>query len=186
MFVLLVRLSFSVLHEIDQVLKGRIKWYEKSAKRKVNYKGSFETGSSKVELLRFPVWKFLNTLWIWNRVNAKSGYFSGDVRRFNPVLCREYCIQDGNLCSKVFSRALNSTLTRRYDACSVASIPRGVLGTRVNPDTCGMANSIWEWIRVDVKNFELERNSCGFKNIRIRLEGAWTNDWMACHPLSLC
>ena len=23
-----------------------------------------------------------------------------------------------------------------YDACSVANIPRGVLGTRVNPDTC--------------------------------------------------
>ena len=39
-FVLLVRLSFFVLHEIDQVLKRRLKWYEKSAKRKVNYKRS--------------------------------------------------------------------------------------------------------------------------------------------------
>ena len=28
-----------------------------------------------------------------------------------------------------------------YDACSVANIPREVLGTRVNSDTC--------WIRVD-------------------------------------
>ena len=61
-FVLLVRLSFFVLHEIDQVLKGRLKLYEKSAKRKVHYKGSFETGSSKVELLRSRDWKFLNTL----------------------------------------------------------------------------------------------------------------------------
>ena len=49
-FVLLVFLSFFVLHEIDQVLKGRLKLYEKSAKRRVNYKGSFENGSSKVEL----------------------------------------------------------------------------------------------------------------------------------------
>ena len=49
-FVLLVLLSFFVLHEIDQVLKGRLKLYEKSAKRRVNYKGSFETESSKEEL----------------------------------------------------------------------------------------------------------------------------------------
>ena len=33
-----------------KVLKGRLKLYEKSAKRRVNYKGSFETGTSKVEL----------------------------------------------------------------------------------------------------------------------------------------
>ena len=61
-FVLLVLLSFFVLQEIDEVLKGRLKWYEKSSKQKVYYKGSFETGSSKVELLRSPDWKFLNTL----------------------------------------------------------------------------------------------------------------------------
>ena len=48
---------------------------------------------------------------------------SGDVTRSSPVLYREYCIQDGNL-----------------DACSVANILRGVLGTRVNPDTCGLGN----------------------------------------------
>ena len=34
-------------------------------------------------------------------------------------LYRKYCIQDGNL-----------------DACSVANIPRGILGTRKNLDTC--------------------------------------------------
>ena len=66
-FVLLVLLSFSVLHEIDQALKGRLKWYEKSTKRKVNYQRSFETGSSKVELLRSPEWKFLNS----NAMNPK-------------------------------------------------------------------------------------------------------------------
>ena len=47
-FVLLVLLSFFASQEIDEVLKGRLKWYEKTAKRKVYYKGSFETGSSKV------------------------------------------------------------------------------------------------------------------------------------------
>ena len=53
-------------------------------------------------------------------MNAKSGYFlSGLVTRSSPVLYREYSIQDGNV-----------------DACSVANIPRGVLGTRVNPNTC--------------------------------------------------
>ena len=44
--------------------------------------------------------------------------------------------------------------------CSVANIPIGVLGTRVNQsesrhvsDTCGWANSIWIRIRVDVEIF---------------------------------
>ena len=30
---------------------------------------------SAIFLIRTPEWKFLNTLWIWNRVDAKSGYF---------------------------------------------------------------------------------------------------------------
>ena len=46
-------------------------------------------------------------------------FLSGHVTRSSPVLYREYSIQDGN-----------------FHACSVANIPRGVLGTRVNPDTC--------------------------------------------------
>ena len=38
-----------------------------------------------------PEWKFLNTLWIRNRVYAKSGYFlSGDVTRSSPVFYRQY------------------------------------------------------------------------------------------------
>ena len=65
--------------------------------------------------IRSPEWKFLITLWIRNRVDAKPRdiFLSGDVTRSSPVLYREY-----------------------LDACSVANIPRGVLGARVYPDTC--------------------------------------------------
>ena len=53
-------------------------------------------------------------------ISGQSGHFflSSDVTRWSSVLYREYCIQDGDL-----------------DACSVANISRGVLTTRVNPDT---------------------------------------------------
>ena len=81
-------------------------------------------------------------------------YFFGDVTRSSPVLYHEYCIQDGNLFPKFFSLALNSALTCLYDACSVTNIPRGALGTIVNPDTCGRENSILKSIRVDVEMFE--------------------------------
>ena len=36
--------------------------------------------------------------------------------------------------------------------------------------TCGRANLIWTRIRMDVKFLNPERNSCGFKNIRIRVD----------------
>ena len=42
-----------------------------------------------------------------------------------------------------------------YDACSVANTPRGVLGTRVNPDKC--------LIRVDGQ-IRLNTNTCGRGN----------------------
>ena len=71
-----------------------------------------------------------------------------------------------------------------YDACYVANIPRGVLGTsqkewirirvgyvwtgkfHLNSDTCGRGNF-----------FNPERKSCGLKNIRIHVDGAlkWQN-----------
>ena len=56
--------------------------------------------------IRFPEWKFLNTLWIRNRVDAKSGS--------SPVLYREYCIQDGNLdaCRVVMSLKLSEFKVR--------------------------------------------------------------------------
>ena len=55
-------------------------------------------------------------------LNPDIFFLSGDVKRSIPVLYREYCIEEGNL----------------Y-ACSGANILRGVLDTRMNPDTC--------WIR---------------------------------------
>ena len=58
------------------------------------------------------------------------------------------------------------------DACSVFNIPRGVLGTRVNPYMCEQANSICIRMRVDVEIFESRKKSCGFKNIRTRVDGA--------------
>ena len=74
--------------------------------------------------IRSPEWKLLNTLWIRNRVGAKPRYFlSGEVTRSSPVLYHEYCI-------------LNCIQNGNLDACSLDNIPRRVLGTRVNSDTC--------------------------------------------------
>ena len=64
-----------------------------------------------------------------------------------------------------------------YDACSVANIPRRVLGTRVNPHTCWIRvegqirfesgyRYVWTW-----KFFNPEGKSFGFKNIRILVDG---------------
>ena len=70
-------------------------------------------------------------------------FISGDVTKSSPVLYPEYCIKDGNFLPRF-------SLTRFYDACSVAN--------RVNPayvsDTCGRANSIWIPIRMDAEIFE--------------------------------
>ena len=52
--------------------------------------------------IRSPEWKFLNSLLIRNRMDAKSGYnisISGDVIRSSPVPYSEYSIQDENLFS---------------------------------------------------------------------------------------
>ena len=38
-------------------------------------------------------------------------------------------------------------------------IKRGVLDTRVNPDTCGRADSICTWIRVDAETFQSRKKS---------------------------
>ena len=60
-----------------------------------------------------------------------------------------------------------------YDACSVGNIPRGVLGTRVNPKTCRIrvdgqirfeSGYVWTW-----KFLNWERKSCGLKSIPILL-----------------
>ena len=68
--------------------------------------------------------------YIRNRVNAKSEYFlSGDVTRSSPVLYREYCIQHDNLAPKF-------SLLPVFTTHALLPNPRGVLGTRMNPDTC--------------------------------------------------
>ena len=103
-------------------------------------------------------WKFLYTVWFRNHVNVNSGYFlSGDVTRWSP---RSF---PWILYSRWQPRSQVLSLTRLYNACSVANIPIRVLGTRVNPDTCGWANSIWTWIRVYVEIFE-----SGKKKLRIQ------------------
>ena len=44
--------------------------------------------------------------------------------------------RDQTRTSPVLYRERQSKIRAFYDACSVANIPRGVLDTRVNPDTC--------------------------------------------------
>ena len=70
-------------------------------------------------------------------MDAKSGYFiSGDVTRSSPVLYREYCIQDGNLVPRF------SLLPVFMTHALLPIFPEELMGTRVNPDTSGRANSI--------------------------------------------
>ena len=129
-----------------------------------------------------PEWKFLNTPQIGNRVDAKSGYFFiRDVTRTSPVLYREYCIQESNLVPRFSQGRARCKFHTLYEACSIANISRGVLGTRVSPDTgrirvdgqirfqCGYA-----WTR---KFFNLERNSCGFKNFGCVWKRPKANIW---------
>ena len=118
-----------------------------------------------------PRWKFLNTLWIRNRVDvkssAKSGYFiSGDVTRSSPVLYREYCIQDGNLVPRF------SLLPVFTTHALLPIFPEELMGTRVNPDTSGRANSIWIGIREDVEIFELEKKKLRIQKYRDACVGA--------------
>ena len=100
-------------------------------------------------------------------------FLPGDVTRSGPILCVNECIHDGNLVPRFSQGRARCKFRALYDACSDANIPKRVLGTRVNPDvsyTCGRANLIWTRIRMDVKFLNPERNSCGFKNIRIRVD----------------
>ena len=61
-----------------------------------------------------------------------------------------------------------------YDACSVANIPSGVLGTKVNPDTCRISLDghciRFEYagnLDVDVEIFESEKKEFRIKYIYI-------------------
>ena len=103
-------------------------------------------------------------------------FLSGDVTRLTSVLCCEYCIQDGNLVPRFSEGRARCKFRALYDAASFANIPSGVLGTRTNPDTCGIRMDgqmpfeygyMWTW-----RFLKPERKSCGLKNIRIREDGA--------------
>ena len=113
-------------------------------------------------------------------------FFSGDVTRSSPVLYHEYCIQDGNLVPK-FSRVLLTLLLLVFTTHALLPIfPEESwalewIPIRVEGQIRFENGYVWTW-----KFLNPERNSCGFKNIRIRVDGAWMNAWMACHPVSLC
>ena len=165
-----------MLHEIDQVLKRRLKWYEESAKRKVNYKRSLRLGALKWNYYALQIENFwirykYGIVWMLN----SDIYIFFRWRKIQPSSLPWILYLRWQPGSQVFSLALNSALTRLYDACSDTNIPRGVLGTRVNPDTCGRGNF---WIR---KEIVADSNISGYV-----WRGAWMNDWMACHPVSRC
>ena len=95
---------------------------------------------------RSSEWKFLNTLWIRNRVDAKYGFFlSGDVTRSSAVLYRE------RQSKMQISRALRRILLPIFTEESWVLV--------------------WIRIRVDVEIYESETKSCGFKNIQMRVDG---------------
>ena len=111
--------------------------------------------------LRSPEWKCLALLSTWNRMDAKSGYFfffffflSGDVTRSSPLLYREYCIWDGNL------DASEETWVLEWIRIRVGHV-QDVLLIRSE------YGYVWTW-----KFLNPERKSCGFKNIRVRVNGA--------------
>ena len=60
---------------------------------------------------------------------------------------------------------------------------KGALGTTVNPDTIGCVLTSEFFFNTYVwtgKFLNLERKSCGFKNIRIRAEGAYISVTDSC------
>ena len=77
-------------------------------------------------------------------LNRSRYFFIQWCKKIKPwwwVLYCEYCIQDGNLVPRFSQGRARCKFCALYNVCSVANIPRGVLGTGVNPDTC--------WIGVD-------------------------------------
>ena len=126
----------------------------------------------------------IGTFWIRSRerkilTDAKSGYFF--IRWRNNI---ERSSLPWILYSRwqprcqVLSRQSKMQILRAcfYNACSVANFPSGVLGTRVKPDTCRIRvdgqirfdhGYVWTW-----KLLNPERKSCGYKNIRMHVDGA--------------
>ena len=91
-------------------------------------------------------------------MDAKSGYFlSGDVKRSSPVRYCEYCIENGNLVPR-YSQG------RCMFCCQYSQGSPGYLSeSGYVSDTC------------EAEIFESGKKSCGFKSIRIRVDGVLIN-----------
>ena len=155
--------------------------------------GSFHTYpvnlayESATFLIRSLEWKFLTTLWIRNRVDAKSGYFlSGDVTRWSPVLYREYCIRDGNSVPRFSLLPVKkSTLLFafffdfRTDSAIILDANFARFTTHSLLPIFPKEFWVLGWIRIRVryvwtsKFLNPQRNICGFKNIRILVDGPY-------------
>ena len=105
-----------------------------------------------------PECKVLNTLWIRNRVDAKSGYFlSGDVIRSSPFFTLITIFKMATSTHALLPIFPDESWALEWILILVSA-------------WCGRANSIWIRIRVDVENFE-----SGKKSLRIKkyLDTCW-------------
>ena len=128
--------------------------------------------------IRSPEWTFLHTLWIRNRADANSGYFF--IRWHNKIELSSLLwilYSRWQPRSQVLRRQSKTQISRALRRRLFCNIPRGVLGTRTNPDTWRIPVKgqmpfeycyMWTW-----RFLNRERKSCGFKNIRIRVDRAW-------------
>ena len=128
--------------------------------------------------IRSPEWTFLHTLWIRNRADANSGYFC--IRWHNKIELSSLLwilYSRWQPRSRVLRRQSKMQISRALRRRLFCNIPRGVLGTRTNPDTCRIPMDgqipfehgyMWTW-----RFLNRERKSCGFKNIPTRVDGAW-------------
>ena len=105
--------------------------------------------------------EIFNTLWIRNRFDTKSCFFLLLLLLFFFIRWRNkiepYSSLPRILYSRWQPRSQVLSLTRLYDACPVANIPIGVLGT-------GMANSIWILTLVDAEFFESGKKTFQIQN----------------------
>ena len=82
-------------------------------------------------------------VWMLNRSRYFFIRWCKKIKPWSWVLYREYCIQDGNLVPRFSQGRARCKFCVLYNVCFVANIPRGVLDTGVNLDTC--------WIGVEGK-----------------------------------
>ena len=114
--------------------------------------------------IRFPEWKFLNTLWIRNCVDTKSGFFflSGDeytvfkmATSFPGSLKAK---QDANF-ARFTTQALLPIFPEESWVLKWIQIRFGYVSIWIR--------YVWTWTFLNP-----ERKSCGFKNIWILVDGA--------------